>query len=124
VVDEHSDEERLYGEMGRLKMELDGLKKTMGANGPCPRSHKVESDTCLVGKGGVTRGKTQRAEATDERRIRPERTPCPARGNDLPVGDTSWRKMATRQGHRCSGFFLSIFNYRNFIYYQESYLMI
>jgi len=30
VVDEHSDEERLYGEIGRLKMELDGLKKKSG----------------------------------------------------------------------------------------------
>jgi len=30
VVDEHSDEERLYGEMGRLKMALDGLKNSLG----------------------------------------------------------------------------------------------
>jgi transposase len=30
VVDGHSDEERLYGEIGRLKMELDWLKKKSG----------------------------------------------------------------------------------------------
>jgi transposase len=44
------------------------------------------------------RGKTRRAEATDERRIRPERTTCPACGNGLPVGYTSWRKVATLDG--------------------------
>ena len=31
VVDEHSDVERLYGEVGRLKMELDWLKKSRGS---------------------------------------------------------------------------------------------
>jgi len=30
AVDEHSDVERLYGEIGRLKMELDWLKKKSG----------------------------------------------------------------------------------------------
>ena len=30
VVNEHSEPERLYGEIGRLKMELDWLKKKSG----------------------------------------------------------------------------------------------
>ena len=38
-VEEHSEEERLYSEIGRLKMELDGLKKKSGLS--LPRSDRL-----------------------------------------------------------------------------------
>jgi hypothetical protein len=47
------------------------------------------------------RGKTVRAAATQERRLHPDRRTCGACGQDLRVGYTSWRKVATREGRVC-----------------------
>ena len=47
------------------------------------------------------RGKTVRAAATQERRLHPERSSCPECGQELRVGYTSWRKVATLKGMVC-----------------------
>jgi transposase len=42
--------------------------------------------------------KTRRAEATLERRLRPESMTCPECGETLRIGYTHWRKVATLEG--------------------------
>ena len=39
-VSEHSEPERLYSEIGKLKVELDRLKKTQGS--ACPKAAKLD----------------------------------------------------------------------------------
>jgi hypothetical protein len=46
-------------------------------------------------------GKTRRAEATEERRLRPETMTCRACGAPLRIGYTHWRKVATLGGMCC-----------------------
>ena len=46
-------------------------------------------------------GKTRRAEATEERRLRPEVMPCPDCGQRLRLQYTTWRKVATLEGRLC-----------------------
>lgn len=43
-------------------------------------------------------GKTRRGEATQERRLHPERRTCPDCGQVLRMGYVSWRKVATLEG--------------------------
>lgn len=45
--------------------------------------------------------KTRRAEATLERRLRPESMTCPECGETLRIGYTHWRKVATLEGLWC-----------------------
>jgi hypothetical protein len=46
-------------------------------------------------------GKTRRAEATLERRLRPESMTCSECGETLQIGYTRWRKVATLEGLWC-----------------------
>jgi hypothetical protein len=43
-------------------------------------------------------GKTKRAKATLERRLHPEEMRCPECGQEMRIGYTSWRKVATLAG--------------------------
>jgi transposase len=45
--------------------------------------------------------KTRRAEATLERRLRPEAMTCPECGETLRIGYTHWRKVAMLEGLWC-----------------------